>query len=118
MTLVKKKEEEEIAAFNMQVLPQNMEKCVIGTTFKNPGTELSLNILLLFISLSLVPFSLPSFDMVLLLPPPNIFSVFCKLITLLMNYGKCIMKVFSASAPQPARMEHLVWHVSFVLLRI
>lgn len=25
---------EEIAAFNMQVLPQNMEKCVIGTTFK------------------------------------------------------------------------------------
>lgn len=24
---------EEIAAFNMQVLPQNMEKCVIGTTF-------------------------------------------------------------------------------------
>lgn len=25
---------EEIAAFNMQVLPQYMEKCVIGTTFK------------------------------------------------------------------------------------
>lgn len=46
----------EIAVFNMQVLPQNMGKCVIGAFFfKNPSSELALNILLLFILRSPIP---------------------------------------------------------------
>lgn len=35
---------EEIAAFNMQVLPQYMEKCVIGTTFKKKKKKESLDV--------------------------------------------------------------------------
>lgn len=51
-----------------------MEKCVIGTTFYKPERRAILEYLVAF-HLALPPrsfLSLPAFDMVLSLPPPNI----------------------------------------------